>query len=87
MNIPDFIDIDKILNEMDIPDLIDINGNKILDEQDSDELTKLLEKSEIIDAKYLIVIMNEMCHKPKLICLKKLKEKRGDIVIALVELL
>lgn len=70
-----------------IPDLIDIDGNKILDEQNTDELTELLEKSEIIDAKYFIQIMNEMCNKSKLICLKKLEEKRGDIVLALVELL
>lgn len=70
-----------------MPDLIDIDGNKILDEQNTGELIELLEKSEIIDAKYFIVIMNEMCHKSKLICLKKLEEKRGDIVLALIELL
>jgi len=70
-----------------IPDLIDIDGNKILEKQNSDELIKLLEKSEITDAKYLIIIMSEMCHKSKLICLKKLEEKKGDIVYAIVELL
>jgi hypothetical protein len=71
-----------------IPDLIDIDGNKILDEQNTaEELTELLEKSGITDAKYFIVIMSEMCHKSKLICLKKLEEKKGDIVLALVELL
>ena len=76
--IPDLIDIEgnKILNEQDLDELFKEIGDKIsqeikiFNEQDSDELIKLLEKSKIIDAKYLIVIMSEMCHKSKLICLK-----------------
>lgn len=79
-----YIKIDLLLNDYDnkIPNLIDI-----CTEQNSDELICMFKKSTILDVENLVTLMADMTKKPKLICLKKLEEQNGDVVLAISALL
>lgn len=85
--------MDAVFQDVEIddkmPDLVDDSGNKIPIhiEQNSNELIYMFKKSTIIDVENLVVLMCDMTNKSKLICLKKLEEHNGDIVLAITALL
>jgi hypothetical protein len=73
---------DKYIIDDTLPDLIGIST-----EPDSDELICMFKKSKIPDVENLVTLMHDMTNKSKLLCLGKLEEKKGDIVLAITALL